>query len=84
MPRKNTNLILEMVADGLIDKDTLIRACLMWLTDLDVGDMAAKNEFFAPEEDIDESMDGDHDSAMASVGWGTDEDYGGTWEDIEY
>lgn len=23
-----------------------------------------------------ESMDGDHDSAMASAGWGTDEDYG--------
>ena len=24
----------------------------------------------------DESMDGDHDSAMTSCGWGTDEDYG--------
>ena len=23
-----------------------------------------------------ESMDGDHESALASVGWGTDEDYG--------
>jgi len=23
-----------------------------------------------------EAMDGDHDSAMASCGWGTDEDYG--------
>jgi hypothetical protein len=28
------------------------------------------------ESTIDESMDGDHDSAMASAGWGTDEDYG--------
>ena len=27
-------------------------------------------------EEYDESMDGDHDSAMASIGWGTDEDYG--------
>ena len=26
--------------------------------------------------EIDESMDGDHDSAMTSAGWGTDEDYG--------
>ena len=25
---------------------------------------------------FDESMDGDHDSAMESAGWGTDEDYG--------
>ncbi len=28
------------------------------------------------DEDFDDSMDGDHDSAMASCGWGTDEDYG--------
>ena len=27
-------------------------------------------------DDGDESMDGDHDSAMTSAGWGTDEDYG--------
>jgi len=34
----------------------------------------AENE---AENNYDESMDGDHDSAMTSVGWGTDEDYGG-------
>jgi len=28
------------------------------------------------DEDYDESMDGDWDSAMASAGFGTDEDYG--------
>jgi hypothetical protein len=28
------------------------------------------------EPEIDESMDGDFDSAMASAGFGTDEDYG--------
>ena len=27
-------------------------------------------------EDYDDSMDGDFDSAMASAGYGTDEDYG--------
>ena len=27
-------------------------------------------------DDYDESMDGDHESALASAGWGTDEDYG--------
>lgn len=31
----------------------------------------------APPDDIDDSMDGDHQSALASAGWGTDEDYGG-------
>lgn len=29
-----------------------------------------------PDRDPDESMDGDFDSAMASAGYGTDEDYG--------
>jgi hypothetical protein len=28
------------------------------------------------DEEGDEGMDGDHDSAMTSCGWGTDEDYG--------
>lgn len=28
-------------------------------------------------EELDESMDGDHESALASAGFGTDEDYGG-------
>lgn len=32
------------------------------------------------EDRIDESMDGDFDSAMASAGFGTDEDYGGGME----
>ena len=27
-------------------------------------------------DEYDDSMDGDHDSAMESAGWGTDEDYG--------
>ena len=29
------------------------------------------------DDDYDDSMDGDHESALASAGWGTDEDYGG-------
>jgi hypothetical protein len=28
------------------------------------------------DEGLDDSMDGDHDSALASAGWGSDEDYG--------
>jgi hypothetical protein len=31
----------------------------------------------------DDSMDGDHDSAMTSCGWGTDEDYGHYGDDID-
>jgi|LakMenE01Jun11ns_1017448.scaffolds.fasta_scaffold7700302_1 hypothetical protein len=35
------------------------------------------SDYYTPDDDYDDSMDGDHDSAMASAGWGTDEDYGG-------
>lgn len=42
-------------------------------------------EFFmqlvlSESESIDDSNDGDHQSALASAGWGTDEDYGGAAE----
>lgn len=41
--------------------------------------------FYAAEFDYDEyddSMDGDHASALASAGWGTDEDYDiSRWDD---
>ena len=36
------------------------------------------------EDMVDDSMDGDHDSAMTSCGWGTDEDYGYFGEDVDY
>lgn len=35
------------------------------------------------DDDIDESMDGDFDSAMESCGWGYDEQYNG-WSSDEY
>lgn len=34
-----------------------------------------------PQDSYDDSMDGDAGSALASVGWGTDEDYGGGYDD---
>lgn len=48
--------------------------------DLD-DDVVLKVKVEADPEYVDEGegdgyMDGDHDSAMASAGWGTDEDYG--------
>ena len=35
-------------------------------------------------DDYDDSMDGDHESGLASAGWGTDEDYGYYGEDTYY
>ena len=36
------------------------------------------------DDSFDDSMDGDAESALASAGWGTDEDYGCYGEDLDY
>jgi len=75
--RQNTNTLLELIEDGVLDKDAVIRACLVWMSDREVGEMARANDLLLDEEeDYNDSMDGDHESALASAGWGMDEDYG--------
>lgn len=51
MSRKVTNQILEAVEYGLLDKDTVIMACLKYMSEDEVADMAHANEFFYGEED---------------------------------
>jgi hypothetical protein len=48
-----------------------------WVNQLAI-EMAAEDEYFdqLAGEDFADGMDGDFDSAMASAGYGTDEDYG--------
>jgi hypothetical protein len=53
MTRKATNRILEMIEEGLLDRDNVILACLKYMSEDDVADMAHANEFF-PDEDGDE------------------------------
>ena len=43
--RKVTNQILEMVEDGVLDKDTVIMACLKYMSEDEVADMARANGF---------------------------------------
>ena len=73
--RVYTNMLLELIEDGMLDKDTVIMACLQYMSEDDVEGMMQANEFII-DEDYDDSMDGDFDTAMASAGFGTDEDYG--------
>jgi len=49
--REATERILELVEDGLLDKDTAILACLKYMSEDDVADMAHANEFFYEEEE---------------------------------
>ena len=60
--RQATERVLEMVEDGLLDRDTVIMACLKYMSEDDVADMAHANEFFYEDEDYDdESVDEDDD-----------------------
>lgn len=52
--REATNLLLEMIEDGMLDKDTVIMACLKYMSEDDVRDMMFANEFILEEEEEDE------------------------------
>ena len=51
--REATDKILEMVEEGILDKDMVIMACLKYMSEDDVADMAHCNEFFLNEEEDD-------------------------------
>ena len=52
--RQATNRVLEMVEEGVLDKDTVIMSCLKYMSEDDVADMAQMNEFFYDDEEEDE------------------------------
>ena len=61
--------IIELHEDGFSLDEIAIRL------KVDLGSVAQVIQDYE-EDNYDDSMDGDHDSAMASAGFGTDEDYG--------
>lgn len=61
MTREATNRILEAVEQGMLDRDTVIMACLKYMSEVEVADMAHINEFFWDDEDPDEDEDSDEE-----------------------
>jgi len=61
MSRKYTNQLLEMIEDGLLDRDTVIMACIKYMSESDVQDMMEANEFieeqYEDEPDVDEAQE---------------------------
>ena len=51
MTRQATDKILEMVEQGILDRDTVIMSCLKYMSEDDVADMAQANEFFINDEE---------------------------------
>ena len=79
MNRDARDRLLELVEEGLLNPNYVILAFCKWNTREDIEEMCHANEIELWEDEEDEEdddMDGDWDSAMASAGYGTDEDYG--------
>jgi hypothetical protein len=49
--RKVTNQLLELIEEGILDAQTVLEACLQYMSEADVADMAHDNEFLEEEED---------------------------------
>ena len=74
----------ESIAQWIVDHAGQVHLLAMRIAELDYNRARQlawacdeASDYYTPEDDdYDDSMDGDHDSAMRSAGWGTDEDYG--------
>jgi hypothetical protein len=49
--RQSTSKLLEMIEEGLLDRDTVIMACVNYMSEDDVSDMCDCNYFFEHEAD---------------------------------
>lgn len=57
MSRIYTNKLLEMVEEGLLDRDNVIMACVKYMSEDEVRDMMHCNEFIEEEENEEEEQD---------------------------
>jgi hypothetical protein len=55
--RYYTNMLLEMIEEGILDKDTVINAFCSYMSEVDIQDMMECNDFIEEEEDEEEDED---------------------------
>ena len=58
MSREYTSKLLELIEDGTLDRDTVIMACVKYMSEDDVKDMMEHNEFILEEDEDDGYYDG--------------------------
>ncbi len=51
MTREYTNKLLEMLDEGILDKDVVITACLNYMSEYDVRGMMEANAFIEEEDE---------------------------------
>jgi hypothetical protein len=82
--RELTCKVLAAIDEGVLDAKAVAEMCLGYMNEDDIHDMLRQNDVLVavePEDDEDFDDDRDLDSfadgeALASAGFGTDEDYG--------
>lgn len=57
MSREVTNQIYDMIEEGILDKDSVIIACLKYMSEDEVADMAHCNGFLDNVEDEEDEAD---------------------------
>jgi hypothetical protein len=55
-PRKNTNDLLQLIDEGILTHETVLRSALTWMSDQEVGEMAHYEGFFLDDEDEDDEL----------------------------
>lgn len=50
-PREFTNKLLEMIEEGLLDRDNVIMACVKYMSEDEVKDMMHANEFLLEDDE---------------------------------
>ena len=63
MTREATCKLLEMVEEGVLDRDNVIMACVKYMSEDNVADMCHINDFFYDGDEDDEEDDDDDATA---------------------
>ena len=64
MSRKYTNMLLEMIEEGVLDKDLVLMAMAKYMLEDDVQDMMEANEFIEEQYEDEDEDDGQPDEAQ--------------------
>jgi len=59
MTRQYTNQLLELIDNGILDAETVLRSCLSYMSEDDVQDMAESEGFIEEDEEEDEEEEGE-------------------------
>jgi hypothetical protein len=79
MTRRVTNKLLEMMEEGALDAEVLVRACLVFMSEADVAEMAVGEGFLEEEdaeidEDEEEELGDDEEEEEPLSTFGVDDD----------